>query len=255
MKEPYLHDVVQVVKLGNHYQLKYLQYLKDGGFEERINFHKNDFLIPIRHLSSKDKNKNKLSNNISRAITTCRNIALSNNWDYFATLTIDPAKYDRFNIREYKKNLSKFIKSINRKYNCKINYLLIPELHSNGAWHAHGLFSNIPNHLVTTNSNGFLDFLPYSAAFGFCSMDFIRDKYAVSFYITKHLSKQLHNSSINKFDHLYIASHGLSRGNVVKVIPAAKLPDNFHFQYESLDGSYKSSFFEDDTFIKQLNLL
>ena len=101
MKNNFEHDVIQVVKLGSHYQLKYIRYTKLGGFE-------NSDPPKIQ----KNFNDHKLNNNISRACTTCRNIALSNEWDYFITLTLNPAMFNPFDINGYKKELTKFIKSI-----------------------------------------------------------------------------------------------------------------------------------------------
>lgn len=244
MKQPYLHDVIQVVKLGEHYQIKYLQSVKEPGFE-----------YSLLGSNTKGKNNKKLKNNISRALTTCRNIALSNEWDYFITLTLDPKKYDRFNIKQFKVDLSKFFKSLNRKYNCHVNYLLVPEQHKNGAWHMHGLISGVPADLITVNVFGFYDFRPYSTHFGYCSLSPVKSSVAISFYISKHLGKQLYNGIISINDHLYICSRGLSRGELIKVIPAIDFPLDFNWQYVSEDKSYKSSFFEDDTFLKFNNVL
>lgn len=251
-----MHDVLKVVKLGSHYQLKYIQAVKQGGFEENINFRLNDFFIPVRLLrSSEPVNDHKLKNNISRALTTCRNIALSNEWDYFITLTLDPKKYDRYDLQKFHKDLSGFFKRINRKFNCHVVYLLVPESHKDGAWHIHGLISSIPARLLDYNDNGFLDFRLYRDQFGFCSLEPVRSGIAVSLYISKHLGKQLYNGALERYDHLYYCSRGLSRGEVICVLNASRLPDDFHFQYESQDGSYKSSFFDDDTYLKTLGLL
>ncbi len=254
--KPFTHDVLQVVKLGSHYQLKYLQTVHQGGFEENINFGLNDFFIPVRLLrSSEPVNDHKLKNNISRALTTCRNIALSNEWDYFITLTLDPNKYDRFDLPKFHHDLYIFFKKINRMYSCHIDYLLVPECHKNGAWHMHGVISNIPTEALSINDNGYMDFPDYRDQFGFCSLDQVRSGIAVSLYISKHLGKQLYNGVIDRYGHLYYCSRGLSRGEIINVLNVSRLPDNFHFQYESQDGTYKSSFFDDDTYLKTLGLL
>lgn len=254
---PYAHSVIQVKKLGKHYQVKYLQSVRLADFYETLPY-KNfgDPFEPVQLLTDeKSKNDNKLKNNISRALSTCRDIALSNDWEYFITLTLDPSKYDRFDLGKWHKDLSVFIKFYNRKYNCRLRYLLVPERHSNGAWHLHGLIAGLETSSLVTNNYGFLDWRDYSDRFGFCNLGKINNSIAVSFYISKHLGKQIYNGVLELNSHLYYCSHGLSRGELVSLLTVKSLPADFKFQYESLDGSYKSSFFEDDSFLKSINLI
>lgn len=253
---PYAHDVVQVVKLGNHYQVKYLKSVMIPGYETSIDFHMNDDLISAKRFPGlRKKNNQKLKNNISRALTTCREIALSNDWQYFITLTLDPTKYDRFDLCKWHKDLSVFFRLYNRHFNCSIKYLLVPERHSNGAWHMHGLIAGIQDSSIVTNVNGYISWDEYCKRFGYCSLGSIKNSVAVSFYISKHLGKQLYNGVLDLNSHLYYCSRGLSRGQLVSVVNASALPDNFKFQYEATDGTYKSSFFEDGTFLKKIGLI
>lgn len=237
------HDVVQIIRLGSHYQIKYLQSIKMPGWET---------LEPVQ---AKNVNNHKLSNNRSRALRMCREIALSNDWQYFITLTLDPKKYDRFDLPKFHKDLSIFFKRLNRQRDSKIKYLLVPEKHSNNAWHIHGLVSGLCRSDVSINSNGFLQFDAYSNQFGFCSLSCINSSVAVAFYVSKHISKQIQNGVTEIGSHLYYCSRGLKRGELVGLFNAASLPNDFKFQYESEDRSFKSSFYEDDTFLKSLNLI
>lgn len=250
----YMTDVVEVVKLGEHYQIKQIKILNVGGWQEYLDFSLGDDLIPIRPLNLK-KNNYKLKNNISRAITTCRNIALSNPWEWFVTLTLDPKKYDRYNLEKFHKDLSAFIKSTNRRLGSHISYLFVPERHKNGAWHMHGLVNNLPNQLLSVNSNGYYNWDEYSSVFGFINLSPVKSHAAVSLYITKHLGKQIYNGSVEVGSHLYYCSRGLSRGSIVGYYRATDLPNDFNYQYVSPDGSFKSSFFEDGSFLKSIGLL
>lgn len=239
----YEHDVVQVIKLGSHYQVKYLQSVKMPGWE------------PLEPIQAKNVNNYKLSNNRSRALTKCREIALSNDWQYFITLTLDPKKYDRFDLPKFHHDLSLFFKRINRYRNQPIKYLLVPEKHKNGAWHLHGLVNGLSDLDISKNSNGFFQFDAYSSQFGYNSLSVINSNVAVSLYVSKHISKQIQNGVTQIGSHLYYCSRGLKRGEIVALYNAASMPLNFKFQYESEDHAFKSSFFEDDTFLKSLNLI
>ena len=74
---------------------------------------------------------------------------MCNPWEYFVTLTIDPAKYDRYNLKEFHKHNAQFVRDYNKKHGAKIKYLIIPEQHKDGAWHEHGLFLGIPQSHLT----------------------------------------------------------------------------------------------------------
>lgn len=75
-----------------------------------------------------------------RARSAVRDLALSNPMSYFVTLTFDASKVDRYDI-----------KAIVRKVNCWLDnqvrrrglaYILVPELHKDGAIHFHGFFND-----------------------------------------------------------------------------------------------------------------
>lgn len=250
----FMQDVVEVVKLGEHYQVKFLRALMVSGWQEYIDFGLNDDLVPVRPLTF-IKNDKKLKNNISRALTTCRNIALSNPWDWFVTLTINPKKKDRFDLNSFHKDVTAFIKGINRRFGSQIKFLLVPERHKDGAWHMHGLIFGLPDDQISVNENGFFDWDEYSKNFGFISLSPVVSHTAVSLYITKHLGKQIYNGAFEVGSHLYYCSRGLSRGEIISYLKATDLPPGFTFQYSSEDGSYKSSFFEDGSFLKDLGLI
>lgn len=75
--------------------------------------------------------------------------ALSNDFQWFVTLTFDPEKIDSFNYETAKNTLLKWCRKMRdecRKLDeCKqFDYLMIPELHKSGAVHFHGLLGDIP---------------------------------------------------------------------------------------------------------------
>ena len=163
----------------------------------------------------------RLANNITRARSRIRELASCNPWDYFATLTIDEHKQDRFNLSLYRKRLGEWVGNFNRDYKAHVNYLVVPEQHKNGAYHAHGLFSGIPAGALRTNEHGHLDWPRYRSRFGFISLDPVRDRLAVAAYITKYVSKDLDSTSHEKGEHLFYASRGLQGRQRLGAVPVS----------------------------------
>ena len=159
----------------------------------------------------------KLDSSISRTRSKIFELAYCNNWKYFVTLTIDNTKYKRDDLKSYKKALSQFLRDYNKKYNIKIKYLLIPELHKdNQSWHMHGFIMGLPDSHLTVNSNGYLDWKAYRNKFGYISLGKIKNHEAVSKYCTKYITKDL-AKSVNELNaNMYYCSQGLNRAKEIK---------------------------------------
>lgn len=182
--------------------------VRNSGFEKIDN-------IPMNR--SRDVNDEKLDNHISRAKNKIFEYAACNEFDHFLTLTLDPKKYDRYDLGKYIKDLGQMIRDYRKKYNVDIQYLLIPEPHKDGAWHMHGLIKGIPDEELTKNANGYLDWPQYSNKFGYCSIDAIRSQEAISKYMTKYITKALHsNLNREKEKKLYYVTRGLKTAVKVK---------------------------------------
>lgn len=156
-------------------------------------------------------NTEKLSNNLSRAKSKVNELALCNPWDYFVTLTIDKTKYDRYNLKSYYKDFSEFIHNLNKRRpkEDKIVYLLIPEMHEDGAWHMHGLVQGLRDNDLYVNQNGYLSWEKYDKKFGYISLDHVKDKDKVSNYIVKYITKDVDKNVKELGCHLYYSSKGL----------------------------------------------
>lgn len=162
--------------------------------------------------------------NYRRAKNAIMEIALCNDWEHFVTLTLSPEKFDRYDLHKWQKALSVWIGNFNRKYGCKVKYLLIPEHHKDGAWHMHGLFSGLPAEALRKNCFGYLDLPEYSERFGFINFSKIKDPVRVSRYITKYVSKSLSERMKDYGAHLYYASKGLNRKECVCEYSVADIP-------------------------------
>ena len=188
-------------------------------------------------------NDKKLMDNIARARSAVREIGLCNLWEWFVTITIDPAQYDRHNLKKFHKDLAHWIRDYNRKHGTSIRYLFIPEQHEDGAWHEHGLLMGLPlEHLTAFTLSDHLPYyilnklkkgLPvynwpaYAKKFGFVDIEPIRSRGAAVNYITKYITKDMNRSVSEVGAHLYYASQGLKRSQEVKrgIMSADILPD------------------------------
>lgn len=199
------------------------KFVKHGGFETD-NLFKN-----------RDVNDFKLENNISRARSKVFEYAICNEFEYFVTLTLDSKKYDRYNLELFIKDLGQFIRDKRKKYNTNIQYLLVPEIHNDGAWHMHGLIKGIPSDALSINKNGYLDWEEYKKKFGYISLSKVKNQEAVSKYITKYIRKNIGTQKgvIEKNKKMYYCSRGLKKAEKKQGMYNA-IPEKFEFDYENI---------------------
>jgi len=147
---------------------------------------------------------------LERSKMKISDLLLSNNFDLWVTITFNcndcPGNCTntpcicticyRHDIEFQKKRLSKWIHNYRNKYK-KFKYLLVPELHKNGALHFHGVFYDFPDeHLVKAtnrktnrklnNTYNIKDF-----QLGFTKIQKIKSKRKVSSYIKKYITKDM----------------------------------------------------------------
>lgn len=155
---------------------------------------------------------NKELENLKRAKQVVYDLAKCNDFDYFITLTFDSEKIiNRFDYKSCTEALKRFTKHLTYK---GIKYIIVPELHSNGAYHFHGLLKGEIELKQAINSKTGQDikgvFNIVSFPFGFSTASLIRDKVRVSTYITKYITKNL-LYTVPKGYKRYWASKGLNR--------------------------------------------
>lgn len=206
----------------NIYRLTLFNYdVKPAGFED-----------DRKKNLTRDVNAEKLENNISRTRSMIYEYAICNDFDYFCTITLDPKRYDRFNLQKYIDDLGQWIRNQRKSTGADIQYLLIPELHKDGAYHMHGLLKGveekdlehfskkrtIPKNIFKMLKAGrhIYDWLPYSRKFGFCTLEKIRDRSAISKYITKYIKKDVGLAVKDKNKKSYYCSRGLKKAEVLK---------------------------------------
>lgn len=217
----YDSDVARVEQYGNKRRLILHRSLRKKGIEEED---KKQSLYKAE--KAENEGVSKLENNISRARSKIFELSYCNHWDYFVTLTINSEKYDRKNLEKYHKDLTQFFRDYKKKYDSKIDFILVPELHADGSsWHMHGLIKGILKEHLQKNEHGYLDWKHYKEKFGYISIDKIKSHEAVSRYITKYITKDMENNVSELGAHIYYRSRGLKgkkeikRGTLIKNVP------------------------------------
>lgn len=222
---------------GKFYKLTAFKYLRTSGIETGKSRPKGTV------------NEQKLIENIKRARSKVFELAICNEWTHWATFTLDKTKYDRDDLGKFRKDFAQFIRNTGKKYDRKIEYLLVPELHKDGhSWHMHGfieglsidelrpftLDENLPQYLKNKLKKGqvIYDWTSYREKFGFNDIELVGNQEAAAKYIIKYLSKNMDTRQIEadvgagdhvtKSDvqtlggHLYYSSQGLKMAETIK---------------------------------------
>jgi hypothetical protein len=80
-----------------------------------------------------------MERSMRRARAKLRRFALANDFEYFVTLTLDPAKIDRYDPATVTKALGRWADNMVRRHG--LRYILVPERHQDGAIHFHGFMA------------------------------------------------------------------------------------------------------------------
>ena len=142
---------------------------------------------------------------LSRTKRNIREICLCNDFSYFATVTVNSNLCDRFSLDECQKKLRQRLENLKIKYK-DFKYIFITEKHKNGAFHFHGLISDIEEDFYI-NENGFKSSKEFDKL-GFNSFSKIKNYNACCNYITKYITKDCIRNSHNQ---IYISSRGLKK--------------------------------------------
>lgn len=149
---------------------------------------------------------------ISRSRRMIREYALSNDFDYFFTATVNSEFCDRFSLSQTQDKIRKIMKAIKRK-NPEFKYIFITEKHKNGAFHFHGLCTAHTEMYI--NDNGYYSSHDFDKL-GFNSFSIIKDKTKCANYIVKYITKECIK---NEKGSVYFCSKGLKMAKTYEIMP------------------------------------
>ena len=154
-------------------------------------------------------------NNVSRSVNEIYDIARSNEFKWFITLTLDGQKVNRYDYVSCADAIKKFTDRL-RKLGCK--WLIVPEQHKDGAYHFHGLVQGdlplTPSGKMCYNEAEQKEMPIYNLSnfeFGFTTVTQIMKPDRTASYIAKYLTKQI---AVPKGKKCYWASKSLARPTV-----------------------------------------
>lgn len=148
---------------------------------------------------------------ISRSKKNIRELCFCNNFEYFATITVNCANADRFSLTECQNLLRKKLKKLKRK-NKDFAFVFITEKHKDGAFHFHGMVKGLDMYI---NKNGYFSNKIFDEV-GFNSFSKIKDYYKCCNYITKYITKDCVKNESNQ---IYFCSRGLKRADKYLIEP------------------------------------
>ncbi len=107
--------------------------------------------IPTPREKGKQSEGTDMERSMRRARAKLRRLALANDFTWFVTLTLDPAKIDREDGKAVAAALGRWADNMVRRKG--LRYILVPELHKKGGIHFHGFFSDA----VKVSASGHFD--------------------------------------------------------------------------------------------------
>lgn len=182
-----------------------------------------------------EKEKENKKRSTRRSKQHIYDMARANSWDYFATFTFSS---DRYDYGLCKKRLTKWFNNFKQRYCNDFEYLCVPEMHEDGAWHFHALIQSkqLPDYLSSGWHPGKYVISKYGL--GICELEPVKDVNRVSMYITKYITKDLINNVKNKRRYFY--SSGMSYSQEVKVNSSKSLYDFIETYFPEYYVSYAS---------------
>ena len=161
--------------------------------------------------TDEEKEYEKLKN-LFRIKTKIKDYVLSNDFNYFWTLTF---KADRYDYDLAFKKMGNWLRRMKRKYG-KFDYIMIPELHKDGAIHFHGVTGGLNALIVDAGvkHKGAKVYNCLEWEHGFTTLTKIRDKEKTASYVTKYVTKEMQNSIVEKGKKKYWCSRGLRKPDI-----------------------------------------
>lgn len=162
----------------------------------------------------KKREQHSLRVSVSRTKNTIYNIARSEKWEWFITLTFDRKKTDAKDYDAVTGRLQVFLNNLQKRSCPGLKYLIVPEFHGDGEhYHFHGLLSCCGGLKFRYSGHDTKDGEPVfnitNWTWGFTTATRVTDTRRASSYVTKYITKESQVSL--KGRHRYYCSRNITR--------------------------------------------
>ncbi len=220
-------EQIQVYSKVNRSQGEVLRKKVDGKTGEMLdNPRKDDSFVEfnpfteqyerMREIPSQEYVEMLQCSSMNRTINAVYDVARSNLWEWFVTFTFAPDKVDRYNYSDCTKKMSQWLNNM-KKICPGMVYLVVPELHKDGAYHFHGLFKNVDGFKFADSGQRDkqrrIIYNVHTYKFGFTTATQLTDCASASSYLCKYITKDL--CAVTKGKKRYWASRNCKRPEVV----------------------------------------
>lgn len=181
-------------------------------------------VTPEKLVLQEERRRQKVLYNIAKTRNKIFDIARSNDFNYFITLTFNAEKCDRYSFTECSKKVRQFMNNFMKyhKIDCpEFKYLLVHEQHKDGAYHYHGLIYLENTELLKydalrskqwgrSHKGQKLDIYNWSNwKNGFSTVSMIDNQEACRKYILKYISKNIDEDYQKGQRHFYYSQNCL----------------------------------------------
>ena len=97
---------------------------------------KRELELELKNIMSEERS---LKNSVNRSKSNIYDLAKSNTWLYFLTITLNKEKINRYNYENAIKKIRQWFNNVKKRYDNTMTYLMVAELHKDGAIHFHAL--------------------------------------------------------------------------------------------------------------------
>lgn len=216
-------------------------YIKEYPAMFQIYIYHNDYVNTVKNSVTKklikhDKNEASIQRSVRRSRCVISDIIACNQFELWTTFTFDRMKHDRYDINHCKTVMQLWLNRQSRRSN-DFQYLIVPELHKDGALHFHALLNGYKGTLRPTKARTKKNNLVVHKLTGYRAGNAqavkIDGNYdAIIGYLNKYIKKDmplLYNKS------RYWCSKGLDR-------PKITCNGIFKFRLQNIIKNYKPDF-------------
>lgn len=163
-----------------------------SGWESAENYAVPKNYIPVTNSRKKaESSQEDIERSMRRAKSKLRRLALSNDFRWFVTLTLDPAKVDSHSGADVVKKLNAWCSNMVQRKG--LQYILVPERHKKGGIHFHGFFNDCLEVVDSghTDKQGHRIYNLPQWSLGFTTAIELYDDYSKAVgYVCKYVGKQ-----------------------------------------------------------------